>query len=130
MSNIAKLIHEQELLKLRISKIIHGSVEIREKNNRRYLYVHFREDGISLTKYVGEYTAELHNLILENNVVVKELKKSPFGDFYLSSGATTHWIHVIVICGFQRSHASCYNFIAHFNFIRNNFCFCRSCQSF
>ena len=35
MSNISKLFHKQELLKSRISKILYGSIEIREKNNRK-----------------------------------------------------------------------------------------------
>ena len=30
MANVAELLHEQELLKSRINKMIHGSVEIRE----------------------------------------------------------------------------------------------------
>ena len=76
MLNISKLLHEQELLKSRISKILYGSIEIREKNNRKYIYVHFREDGISTSKYAGEYSNELYNLILENNNLVKQYKKT------------------------------------------------------
>lgn len=34
MANVAKLLHEQELLKSRINKMIHGSVEIRERNEK------------------------------------------------------------------------------------------------
>lgn len=75
MLNIAELLYEQELLKSRISKMIHGSIEIREKNNKMYIYVHFREDGISTTKYAGEYSNELYNLILENNNLIKQYKK-------------------------------------------------------
>lgn len=75
MLNIAELLYEQELLKSRISKMIHGSIEIREKNNKMYIYVHFREDGISTSKYAGEYSNELYNLILENNNLIKQYKK-------------------------------------------------------
>ena len=75
MTTIASLIHEQEVLKERINKLVYGSVEIRESGEKKYLYVHFREDGISRTRYVGEYTLEAHNLILENNKLVVEYKK-------------------------------------------------------
>ena len=75
MTTIASLIHEQEVLKERINKLVYGSVEIRESGEKKYLYVHLREDGISRTRYVGEYTLEAHNLILENNKLVAEYKK-------------------------------------------------------
>ncbi len=55
--------------------IIFGSVEVREKSNNKYIYIHFRENGILRTKYLGEYSLELHNLILSNNVKIKEYKK-------------------------------------------------------
>ena len=75
MRNVAELLYEQELLKSRINKMIHGSIEIRENNNKKYIYVHFRDGGISTSKYAGEYSIELNNLILENNKIVKEYKK-------------------------------------------------------
>lgn len=75
MANVAKLLHEQEILKSRINKMIHGSVEIRERNEKKYIYVHYRDEGISTSKYAGEYSNELNNLILENNRVVREYKK-------------------------------------------------------
>ena len=75
MANVAELLHEQGLLKSRINKMIHGSVEIREQNEKKYIYVHFRDEGISKSKYAGEYSIELNNLILENNRVVREYKK-------------------------------------------------------
>ena len=40
-----------------------------------YIYVHYREDGVVLTKYVGEYSDELYNLVLNNSIKAKELKK-------------------------------------------------------
>jgi Fic family protein len=63
------------MLKSRISKLLHGSVEIREKASKKYIYVHFRDNGISTSRYAGEYSIELNNLILENNRIVKEYKK-------------------------------------------------------
>lgn len=75
MRNVAELLYEQELLKSRINKMIHGSIEIRENSGKKYIYVHFRDEGISTSKYAGEYSIELNNLILENNRIVKEYKK-------------------------------------------------------
>jgi len=73
--NIALLLQEKNTLSARIEKTLYGSVDIREQNGKKYLYVHFREDGVSRTKYAGEYSTELHNLILENNALVKQYKK-------------------------------------------------------
>lgn len=39
------------------------------------IYIHYREDGKLLIKYVGEYSDDLYNLILNNNIKAKELKK-------------------------------------------------------
>lgn len=75
MRNVAELLQEQELLKSRVSKMIHGSIEVRENKGKKYIYVHFRDEGISKSRYAGEYSVELNNLILENNKIVKEYKK-------------------------------------------------------
>lgn len=73
--NIAQLLHEKELLTSRLKKMLNGTIEIREKNNSKYIYLHYREDGIKRSKYAGEYSVELYNLILENNQLAKEYKK-------------------------------------------------------
>lgn len=75
MANVAELLHEQEILKSRINKMVYGSIEIRVRNDKKYIYLHFRDEEISTSKYAGEYSIELNNLILENNKVVKEYKK-------------------------------------------------------
>lgn len=75
MKNILELLNEKKILESRINEMIHGSIEIREQNQRKYIYVHFRDNGISISKYAGEYTIELNNLILTNNKLVKEYKK-------------------------------------------------------
>lgn len=59
----------------KINNLSYGSIEIREKKDNKYIYVHYRDNGILLTKYVGEYSDELYNLILNNNLNVKKLKK-------------------------------------------------------
>ena len=63
MSKITELLHEQEILTSRINQMIYGSVELRDKNGKKYIYVHFRDNGRSISKYVGEYSNELYNLI-------------------------------------------------------------------
>ncbi len=73
--DISQLIAEKAQITKRLKKMNYGSLEIREGNNNKYIYVHFREDGILVSKYIGEFSNELYNLILENNHIAKELKK-------------------------------------------------------
>ena len=72
---IMELLQKKQLLEQKLGSIVYGSVEIREKDDKKYIYVHYREDGILLTKYVGEYSEELYNLILNNSIEAKTLKK-------------------------------------------------------
>lgn len=50
------LLQSKQTLTKELNNLIYGSVEIREKDSNKYIYVHYREDGILLTKYVGEYS--------------------------------------------------------------------------
>lgn len=75
MSNLFELKNQIESIKSAINHLFYGSVEIRQNENKKYIYVHFRNHGILQTKYVGEYSDELYNLVLNNNIKVKELKK-------------------------------------------------------
>ncbi len=72
---IMDLLQNKQLLEHELQSLAYGSVEIREKDSNKYIYVHYREDGMVLTKYVGEYSEELYNLILNNSIKAKELKK-------------------------------------------------------
>lgn len=72
---IMNLLQVKQNLTKELNNLVYGSIEIRENSSNRYIYVHYREDGIFLTKYVGEYSDELHNLILNNTIRAKELKK-------------------------------------------------------
>jgi len=74
-TTITELLHEKEILISRLNKMVYGSVEIRNSNEKKYIYVHYRLDGKRQTKYVGEYSEELHSLILENNNLAKQYKK-------------------------------------------------------
>ena len=72
---IINLLRKKENLESELDSLTYGSVEVRENNSNKYIYVHYREDGIVLTKYVGEYSEELYNLILNNSIKAKELKR-------------------------------------------------------
>ena len=74
-TEIIALLQDKQLLEHQLESLSYGSVEIREKEPYKYIYVHYREDGVSLTKYVGEYSDDLYNLILNNNIKAKQLKK-------------------------------------------------------
>lgn len=69
------LIDEKKHIEHILDELIYGSIEIRDNKGVDYIYTHYREDGILLTKYVGEYSDELYNLIINNNNRVKDYKK-------------------------------------------------------
>ena len=73
--NILTLLSQKEILTNKLQSLIYGSIEIRETNNHKVIYVHYRENGIAFTKYVGDYSEDLHNLILNNSIRAKALKK-------------------------------------------------------
>ncbi|MBR4406888.1 MAG: Fic family protein [Clostridia bacterium] len=73
--NTLTLIKEKEALTKELESLIYGSVELREKGGKKYIYVHFRQDGIATTKYIGEYNDDLYNLILINSDKAKAIKK-------------------------------------------------------
>ena len=72
---IMTLLENKQILENELKLLIYGSIEIRENDANKYIYVHYREDGVVLTKYAGEYSDELYNLILNNNIKVKQIKK-------------------------------------------------------
>jgi len=72
---IINLLQNKQVLEHELQSLAYGSVEVRESNSNKYIYVHYREDGVALTKYVGEYSDNLYNLVLNNSIKAKELKK-------------------------------------------------------
>ncbi len=72
---IMNLLQNKQLIEYELQSLAYGSVEIRENDSNKYIYVHYREDGVALTKYVGEYSEELFNLVLNNSIKAKKLKK-------------------------------------------------------
>ena len=69
------ILQNKQILENELKKLSYGSIEIRENDSNKYIYVHYREEGVSLTKYVGEYSEELYNLVLNNSIKAKELKR-------------------------------------------------------
>ena len=72
---IMNLLQSKQVLEHELQSLVYGSVEIRENESNKYIYVHYREDGVALTKYIGEYSDELYNLVLNNSIKAKQLKK-------------------------------------------------------
>lgn len=72
---ILELLNQKQTKMNELEKLVYGSIEIREKDNKKYIYTHTKEDGLQNTKYIGEYNDELYNLILSNNIKAKEIKK-------------------------------------------------------
>ena len=72
---IIELINLKDLKTKELDSLIFGSIEIRDKDNKKYIYTHIKDNGVSFTKYIGEYSDDLYNLILNNNIKSKELKK-------------------------------------------------------
>lgn len=75
-AEILDLINRKRLLLTELDSLVYGSIEIRKKDNKEYIYTHIKEDGIQSTKYIGEFSDYLYNLILNNNIKAKEIKKS------------------------------------------------------
>ncbi|MBO4245810.1 MAG: Fic family protein [Bacilli bacterium] len=69
---VLELLSIKQFLTVELSEIIFGSIEIRDD---KYIYVHYKNDGLTITKYIGEYSEELYNLIMVNNSKAKDIKK-------------------------------------------------------
>ena len=72
---ILDLLNQRQIKENELNSLVYGSVEVRDKDNKQYIYAHTKEDGLQSTKYIGEYSEELYNLILNNNLKAKEIKK-------------------------------------------------------
>ena len=73
---ILNLLNQKRQYVTLLNELVYVAIEIREKDSKKYIYLHTKEDGLQSTKYVGEYTEELYNLVLNNNIKAKTLKKS------------------------------------------------------
>lgn len=75
MSNLNELLSEKNQITEQLNSLTYGSIEIREKESKQYIYVHYRHDGLLSTEYVGQYSDVLYNLIRNNTALAKNLKK-------------------------------------------------------
>ena len=71
---IISLLKEKEFLEQKLKNLLYGSIEVRERTNKKYIFVHFRENEKLVTKYAGEYSDYLYRLISDNSVQAKAIK--------------------------------------------------------
>lgn len=72
---IISLLNEKNIWTKQLGLMVYGSVEVRESNGKKYLYVHKRVNGIKRSSYVGEYDEALHLSLVQNNVEANRIKK-------------------------------------------------------
>ena len=74
---IQELLHQRADYQARLNLLPYdGSPEIKERDEKKYLYIRKRVAGKLTSTYVGEYTDELYQLLLRNALEGRELKKS------------------------------------------------------
>ncbi len=72
-----ELLRERADLSARLALIPYeGSVEVKEKGAKKYLYIRKRISGKLTSTYVGPYSEELHQLLLRDAATAKELRKT------------------------------------------------------
>ena len=77
MATIPELLRQRSELESRLRLIPYdGSVEIKEINNSKYLYIRQRSAGKLASKYVDKYSDELYTLLLRQTKEARSLKKS------------------------------------------------------
>ena len=69
---LLKLLEKINIKNFELDNLLFGTIEVR---NNKYIYIHKRIDGIQQTKYVGEYTEVLYEMISNNNEKARKLKK-------------------------------------------------------
>ena len=77
MATIPELLRQRSELESRLRLIPYdGSVEIKEINDSKYLYIRQRSAGKLASKYVDKYSDELYTLLLRQTKEARSLKKS------------------------------------------------------
>lgn len=69
---IQALLATEHRLERKLDQLIYGAPEVRDD---KYIYLHRRDSGRQTTRYAGEYSDDLFNLILRNNEEAKVLKR-------------------------------------------------------
>ncbi len=76
-SEIQELLRSRADLHARLNLMPYdGTPEIKERGDKKYLYVRKRVAGKQTSTYVGAYTEELYNLLLRNARKIREIRKS------------------------------------------------------
>lgn len=75
MNNLMTLLYEKQAIEKELSDLFYGTIQIREKNGRKYIYVYRREAGVLRAKYCGEESDSLKEKIKQDNALAKELKQ-------------------------------------------------------
>jgi len=70
-----ELVRSQKTYKAQLDSFLWGTVELREINGGKYIYLHKRVGGLTRTIYVGEFNEELYSQIQKNNLVAKGIKQ-------------------------------------------------------
>ncbi|MCL2228672.1 MAG: Fic family protein [Firmicutes bacterium] len=72
---IDELVKQKIPLEEKLSELLHGSIEARTRDDKTYAYLHRREDGIKVTKYLGEYTKQLEETVVRDSITAKDIKQ-------------------------------------------------------
>ena len=76
VAKIQELLNRRAELQARLNLLPYdGTPEIKTISNKRYLYIRKRELDKVKSTYVGEYSEELYNTLLRNNVEAKTIRK-------------------------------------------------------
>ncbi len=72
---LAELLEEKNIIEERLKTLLFGSIEIREQNDKKFIYIHYRDAGRQRSQYAGEYSKDLYELIIENNNTARAYKR-------------------------------------------------------
>ena len=72
---IADLLNKKNVLVKDLNSLVWGSIEVRERDGKSYIYIHKRDGGISRTQFVGDYSEAQFNQITKNNIEARSLKR-------------------------------------------------------
>ena len=76
VAQIQELLNRRAELQARLNLLPYdGTPEIKTISNKKYLYIRKRELDKVKSTYVGEYSEELYNTLLRNNVEAKDIRK-------------------------------------------------------
>ena len=72
---IADLLNKKKILNKQLNDLVWGSIEVRERDGKSYIYTHKRDGGIPRSQFIGNYSEALFNQITKNNIEARGLKR-------------------------------------------------------